>query len=355
LLCVDVPNAANVDHPLFYLKITLIVTSQILRSLSQTTMSSPVVDWECYFDTIVLLVCQTITLCIVTEHDIQIEDRIMRVPRALFNDSVVFQDMLTMPQADGVIADGVIADGSDDEHPLKLESVNVTDFKLFVRAAGARYATMFSIPSNSFTQSVYHRVFNTGTPDLDTHAWIAVLRLAWMWHMEKLQKDVIKRLGIQFDPDTAAYQLQLALKYKVEKWIIPALTKLVERQDTLSSLEIGHLGQELTAKIAKLREQHIIAAYEADREAMHKLVTDGPTLCPPGRCKCKIHARVKSILLEMGSWPLELQLSHAVLTLTKSLNLQEVQYEHSISESAMRWRRALNSSDDCQIGLYGWG
>jgi hypothetical protein len=60
----------------------------------------------------------------------QVEDKIARVPRAIFRDSPVFNSMVTFPQPPG----GPV-DGSDLAHPLKLESVSAADLEVFVKAA----------------------------------------------------------------------------------------------------------------------------------------------------------------------------------------------------------------------------
>jgi hypothetical protein len=52
------------------------------------------------------------------------------VPRGIFKGSTVFDAMYSLPQAQDVVADG-----SDDLHPLKLESITYDDFKPFVKAA----------------------------------------------------------------------------------------------------------------------------------------------------------------------------------------------------------------------------
>jgi hypothetical protein len=58
-----------------------------------------------------------------------VEDTLFRVPRVILEQSEVFQDMLSMPQA----ADGSPVEGSDDDHPLHLQGYLASDFEQLLR------------------------------------------------------------------------------------------------------------------------------------------------------------------------------------------------------------------------------
>jgi hypothetical protein len=58
----------------------------------------------------------------------QVENVLFRVPRAIFRQSKIFQDMFSVPPGNGVIVDG-----SDDEHPLRLDGYTADDFRQLLK------------------------------------------------------------------------------------------------------------------------------------------------------------------------------------------------------------------------------
>jgi hypothetical protein len=59
---------------------------------------------------------------------LQVENTLFRVPRFVFQDSEVFQDMLSVPQGEGTSIEG-----SDDAHPLVLSSYLAHDFEQLMK------------------------------------------------------------------------------------------------------------------------------------------------------------------------------------------------------------------------------
>jgi hypothetical protein len=57
-----------------------------------------------------------------------VENKLFRVPKAIFEQSEAFQDMFSVPQAENEAVEG-----SDDEHPLVLEGYLAHDFKQLLR------------------------------------------------------------------------------------------------------------------------------------------------------------------------------------------------------------------------------
>jgi hypothetical protein len=91
-------------------------------------MAHYTVDSEYDCQSVIVLVC-TLWLCTdrKTHHlRMQVKDTLFTVIRGVFADSIVFQDMFSVPPP----AD-VPVDGSSREHPLKLEGVTKADFKNF--------------------------------------------------------------------------------------------------------------------------------------------------------------------------------------------------------------------------------
>lgn len=52
----------------------------------------------------------------------QVENRLFKVPRRLFNESPIFEDMFA-------VAQNAPLEGSSDTHPLRLDGVSAPDFK----------------------------------------------------------------------------------------------------------------------------------------------------------------------------------------------------------------------------------
>jgi hypothetical protein len=65
---------------------------------------------------------------------VQVENTLFRVPRFVFKDSSVFQDMLSVPQGDS----GTL-EGTNEEHPLVLPSYQANDFRQLLRVLLPQY------------------------------------------------------------------------------------------------------------------------------------------------------------------------------------------------------------------------
>jgi hypothetical protein len=76
-----------------------------------------------------------------------------------------------------------------------------------------------------------------------------------MWQMDAFRESILKILGQQFDQNTAAHQVQLALEHRIESWVVSGLTHLVERAAPLLASEMKLLGLNVSAKVIELREK----------------------------------------------------------------------------------------------------
>jgi hypothetical protein len=58
----------------------------------------------------------------------KVENTLFRVPKTIFDGSSIFEQMFTLPQSGET-------DGSSNEHPLKLEGISPSEFRIFVKAS----------------------------------------------------------------------------------------------------------------------------------------------------------------------------------------------------------------------------
>ena len=66
---------------------------------------------------------------------LQVGKCLFKVPRRKFeDDSEVFKDMFALPSTDSAGSTAATAEGMSDEHPLILESIDVTEFRTLLRA-----------------------------------------------------------------------------------------------------------------------------------------------------------------------------------------------------------------------------
>jgi hypothetical protein len=60
-----------------------------------------------------------------------VENRLFKIPRSVFEDSVVFQDMYNLPAP---ALSQTPPDGTDADHPLHIPGVTISEFKSFLTA-----------------------------------------------------------------------------------------------------------------------------------------------------------------------------------------------------------------------------
>jgi hypothetical protein len=88
-----------------------------------------------YFDYVVIQVYPNTIICEDwTDAGSKVENELHKLPRSMFADSEVFRAMFSLPPGPGVVEEG-----SDDAHPLLLDSITLNEFRSFAKAAGAQY------------------------------------------------------------------------------------------------------------------------------------------------------------------------------------------------------------------------
>jgi hypothetical protein len=85
-----------------------------------------------------------------------------------------------------------------------------------------------------------------------------VLRLLDMWSFDELRGSTLSHLEALFTPANSAWQYRLGKDHGMVQWIVPAVTQLLTRQETLSEDDVAVLGPAATARILRLREDNLI-------------------------------------------------------------------------------------------------
>jgi hypothetical protein len=155
-------------------------------------------------------------------------------------------------------------DGSDRDHPIQLENVDLQDFKLFFRVAVAsEYVLLLSDEEDPHYECTLHRVLDLPLPTLSCEDWITVQKLAWRLDMKPMLQETLSAIMAQFGKeDEAAELLWLGLNYwwpseDAKELITFAINKLVKREGPLQETDIRRLGVLLSSKISRSREKHI--------------------------------------------------------------------------------------------------
>ncbi|EGN92772.1 hypothetical protein SERLA73DRAFT_116892 [Serpula lacrymans var. lacrymans S7.3] len=160
---------------------------------------------------------------------ILVENALFKVPKYPFEQgSEVFRDMFQLP-----IAEGSLVDGCDDSHPLRLDQIKKEDFIQFLKVLFQGPYKQEILPASAVE-------------------WTSVLKLSTMWDFEVIRQAVIQRMSIM--PIECVEKAVLAMEYKVDSWLIPALNELAQRAESITVAEMGRLGPELTLKMAAVRE-----------------------------------------------------------------------------------------------------
>jgi hypothetical protein len=184
---------------------------------------------------------------------LKVENTLFRVPKEIFDGSPIFEQMFTLPQTGET-------DGSSNELPLKLEGLSASEFRTFIVVTIPRYDCLSEIELQSILTLTCMLLFSIvgGSPrSLITADWIVVLRISDMWQMDALRTSAIEILTTLFDGDTAALQLQMAECYSIKKWIYPAATNLIMRENIMTCGEMQLLGYETALSILCARDAHL--------------------------------------------------------------------------------------------------
>ncbi|TFK74669.1 hypothetical protein BDN72DRAFT_759432 [Pluteus cervinus] len=160
---------------------------------------------------------------------LQVEGCLFRVPRLYFErESEFFRTTFQLPPP----ARSRIRDGDSDERPLRLDQVKKADFRALL--------------------SIIYPSFQTLPTAFTTDQWISILELSTMWAFDKIRKLSIENLEPKvLDP---IQQLTLAQEHAIKSWTLPAVMKLVKRDEAIRLEEGMKIGIETTLKIASIRE-----------------------------------------------------------------------------------------------------
>ncbi|KAF4620306.1 hypothetical protein D9613_001082 [Agrocybe pediades] len=171
----------------------------------------------------------------------KVQNTIFEVLKAGFNvPGTIFETLFTLPQGASDGADGTSVEGSNRDHPIVLEGVKSSDFRIFLRI-------------------LYPFMVQSEVSEYDE--WISVLHLATMWDFKKIRATAINRLQSDFFPQKgAAEKISVGRKYRVVDWVKDGYKTLCQDPPTFSILtdrpnEPLGLDWETIAKFYMVREK----------------------------------------------------------------------------------------------------
>ncbi|KDN37628.1 hypothetical protein RSAG8_10033, partial [Rhizoctonia solani AG-8 WAC10335] len=161
---------------------------------------------------------------------IEIENTLFNVHKYQLTKSEVFSDMFKMPKPKGDEPE----EGSSLEHPIVIEGVSASDFAALLRV-------------------LYASHFSSNQPAPEASLIIPAFRLANMFNFSELRAYLLplaeKSLG---DADKIVF----AREFNIKEWLVPAYTRLCEREERLSVEEARKLEVDSVLMISHIREQY---------------------------------------------------------------------------------------------------
>ncbi|KAF8600049.1 hypothetical protein BDV93DRAFT_410939, partial [Ceratobasidium sp. AG-I] len=157
-----------------------------------------------------------------------IEDTLFNVHKYQLLKSQTFSKMFSAAEAAG----DDLEEGSSPENPIVVPDVGVSDFEALLKVL---YATRFS----------------TNQPDPEAPLVIPAFRLANKWEFSELRAYLLPLAEkVLNDVDKIAFSRE----FDVKDWLSPALTKLCQRKEPLTSEEASKLGVENLLLVSRIRE-----------------------------------------------------------------------------------------------------
>ncbi|PBK74001.1 hypothetical protein ARMSODRAFT_1014325 [Armillaria solidipes] len=157
-----------------------------------------------------------------------------QMPRYLLEKhSEIFATMFTLPQ------EGTMVEGSDDQHPIELQSISKDDFEPLLNVM---------------------LTYGFESPPLKQNEWFSVLRLANMWGMARIRKSALEKLT-KSAPLDAVERVIYGRELAVAEWAISGLRDLVARQTAISKKESTRLGVDTMFKLWNIQHKAGISSW----------------------------------------------------------------------------------------------
>ncbi|CAE6488026.1 unnamed protein product [Rhizoctonia solani] len=160
---------------------------------------------------------------------LQIENTLFNVHKYQLTKSEVFSDMFKLPKSRGDEPE----EGSSSEHPIVIEGVAASDFAALLKV-------------------LYASLFSSNQPTPEAPLIIPAFRLANLFNFSELRAHLLplaeKSLG---DVDKIVF----AREFNIKEWLVPAYTRLCQREERLSVEEARKLEVDSVLMISHVREQ----------------------------------------------------------------------------------------------------
>ncbi|KAG8895973.1 hypothetical protein FRB99_000234, partial [Tulasnella sp. 403] len=165
------------------------------------------------------------------------------IPLSLLEGSPFFKDMLD----DSVIGRSSESVNEPAKVHIRLEeasNVKASEMEAFVRLLDTKQV----IPPSDYT------IFQP-RPNLTSEQWASSLYLATVWHLDPVRDFIIQNLDRQIDDIDPLDRIDLTIKCKVEKWLIPAYAALCRQKAPFSDPVALRLGLLRFAALCRIRER----------------------------------------------------------------------------------------------------
>ncbi|KAF8632481.1 hypothetical protein AX15_001851 [Amanita polypyramis BW_CC] len=132
-------------------------------------------------------------------------------------------------------AEGTKPDGTSDEQPLMLEGVKILDFSRLLR--------------HLFLSKHSPDAFRLKTLD----EWTSVFKLADQWQMEDVKATAVAEITPLLEK-LPAKQVKLSIEHHIDEWLVPGLSRLVQREEPIDKDDVDLIGLDCALKVMALRE-----------------------------------------------------------------------------------------------------
>ncbi|CAE6450665.1 unnamed protein product [Rhizoctonia solani] len=163
---------------------------------------------------------------------IQVENTLFRVHKHQLLKSETFSDMFKVAS----VKNNEPEEGSSPDHPIIMDGVAASDFEALLTVLYASYhSTRPDQPA----------------PEFGNHSIIAAFRLVHMWDFSDLRDYLLPLVERALDD---VERIVFAREHGIQSWVVPALVKLCQRFEPLTTEEARKLGLDTVLIISHMRE-----------------------------------------------------------------------------------------------------
>lgn len=101
-------------------------------------------------------------------------------------------------------------------------------------------------------------ILTSAIGELTRQEWISTLKLSTMWGFSDIRERAKQELSKKELGMGTVEKIECARRFEIKEWLLEGFNELLQRADPITDEEAEHLGWKTVAKVARLRERHLI-------------------------------------------------------------------------------------------------